>query len=232
MPEEQRTPRTRPTRSVRTRSHRRPPEPGAVQRTEPAALTSQPAAGGGAAAGEPSLRAESTRGATWIGVRERLRAHGLRWTAQRRTLVEVLAATSGHVTGAELVERCRAVDPSTIPSTVYRTLAVLEELGLVWHGHGPDGREEFHVRPIDEHGHLHCRSCGRTVEIGATEAAAFVAALEAETGFLADLSHVTIVGRCADCRVHGRSPRAVRQSESAPGGARRAARRRELMQAP
>ncbi len=151
-------------------------------------------------ADRPGIPDPTRRGGTWSGIRERLRAHGLRWTPQRRTLVEVLAATSGHVTGAELVERCRAIDPSTIPSTVYRTLAVLEELGLVWHGHGPDGREEFHVRPEAEHGHLHCRDCGATVEIGAEDGAAVVAALEARTGFAADLSHVTIVGRCAACR--------------------------------
>lgn len=136
----------------------------------------------------------------WSGIRDRLRARGLRWTPQRRTLVEVLAATRGHVTGAELVERCREVEPSTIPSTVYRTLAVLEELGLVWHGHGPDGRTEFHVRPEMEHGHLHCRECGATMEISAEDGAALVAALEARTGFAADLSHVTIVGACAACR--------------------------------
>lgn len=185
----------------------------------------------GSASGERSTRTEAGR-PVWTGVRERLRARGLRWTAQRRTLVEVLAATSGHVTGAELVERCRAIDPSTIPSTVYRTLAVLEELGLVWHGHGPDGREEFHVRPIDEHGHLHCRDCGRTVEIGASEAAALVAALEAETGFLADLSHVTIVGRCADCRAEDGSDRGAPPPEPAGSAATPAARRTTLMQAP
>ena len=55
--------------------------------------------------------------------------------------------TEGHVTGAELVERCRRRDPATTPSTVYRTLDVLEELGIVRHGHGPDGREEYHVLP-------------------------------------------------------------------------------------
>ena len=85
----------------------------------------------------------------WAGVRERLRRRGMRWTPQRRTVVEVLAATDGHVTGAELIERCRARDAQTIPSTVYRTLDVLEELGLVRHGHGADGREEFHVGPDD-----------------------------------------------------------------------------------
>lgn len=138
--------------------------------------------------------------AAWALVRERLHARGLRWTPQRRTLVEVLSRTDGHVTGSELVERCRAVDPETTPSTVYRTLDVLEQLGLVRHGHGADGREEFHVLPQVEHGHLHCSECGGTWEIGTREATALVGPLEASRGFVVDLSHVTIVGTCADCR--------------------------------
>ncbi|HEY7526837.1 MAG TPA: Fur family transcriptional regulator [Candidatus Limnocylindria bacterium] len=135
----------------------------------------------------------------WAGVRDRLRLRGLRWTPQRRTVVEVLAATDGHVTGAELIERCRDRDPQTIPSTVYRTLDVLEELGLVRHGHGADGREEFHVTPGAEHGHLHCADCGQTWEIRAPQADAIVGAFRAADGFEVDLSHVTVVGRCADC---------------------------------
>src|SRR6185295_7786992 len=81
----------------------------------------------------------------WASVRQRLRERGLRWTPQRRAVIEALAGSDGHITGAELLERCRAIDAATIPSTVYRTLDVLEELGLVQHGHGADGREEFHV---------------------------------------------------------------------------------------
>lgn len=135
----------------------------------------------------------------WTSVRERLRARGLRWTPQRRVLVDVLAATNGHVTGSELIERCRAVDPATIPSTVYRTLDVLEDLGLIQHAHGPDGREEFHVLPAAEHGHLHCESCGATWDLAAEEAAGLVAGLRAARGFRVDLSHVTIVGACRSC---------------------------------
>ncbi len=119
-----------------------------------------------------------------------LRAHGLRWTPQRRTLLDVLFATSGHVTGAELIERCRDVDPTTIPSTVYRTLDVLEELGIVTHAHGADGREEFHVLPLAEHGHLHCRVCRETWEIDATEAAGLLERLRADRGFVVELSHL------------------------------------------
>jgi Fur family transcriptional regulator, ferric uptake regulator len=135
----------------------------------------------------------------WSLVRDRLRDQGLRWTAQRRTLIEVLSRTNGHVTGAELVERCREIDPETIPSTVYRTLDVLEELGLVRHGHGADGREEFHVMPAVEHGHIYCGECGSSWEVSADEAAALVRSLRASRGFRVDLSHVTIVGTCAAC---------------------------------
>ena len=135
----------------------------------------------------------------WSSVPDRLRERGLRWTPQRQVLVDVLARTDGHVTGSELVERCRAVDPETTPSTVYRTLDVLEELGLVRHGHGAEGREEFHVLPDAEHGHLHCDGCGQTWELTAREADDLVRSLATDRGFVVDLSHVTIVGSCADC---------------------------------
>jgi Fur family ferric uptake transcriptional regulator len=136
----------------------------------------------------------------WSSIRERLHERGMRWTPQRRALVAILAETSGHVTGAELVERCRERDPATIPSTVYRTLDVLEDLGLVRHGHGPDGREEYHVLPDDVHGHLHCSRCGETWEISAAEGDGIVSAFAASRGFDVDLSHVTVVGRCSECR--------------------------------
>ena len=118
-------------------------------------------------------------------------------------LVTVLAASSGHVVGRELVERCRAIDPETIPSTVYRTLDLLEELGIVRHAHGAEGREEFHVLPQAEHGHLHCRGCRQTWEIDASEAAVLVRALSAERGFDVDLSHLSVSGLCRECAAPG-----------------------------
>jgi Fur family transcriptional regulator, ferric uptake regulator len=139
----------------------------------------------------------------WDGVRDALHARGLRWTPQRRTLIEVLSRTNGHVTGAELVERCRAIDPATIPSTVYRTLDVLEEIGFVSHSHASDGREQFHVLPVIEHGHLECRRCHASWEIPIEEAAELVSALERSRGFAVDLNHLSILGLCATCRAAG-----------------------------
>lgn len=135
----------------------------------------------------------------WDAVVQRLRARGLRWTPQRSTVIEVLAESDGHITAAELVDRCRLRDSSTIPSTVYRTLDVLEELGLVRHGHDANGREEFHVLPASEHGHLHCAECGATWEIGPEQAAGVAHALLAGDGFEIDIGHVTLVGRCREC---------------------------------
>ena len=150
-----------------------------------------------------SLEGSDATAGDWSTVRERLHDHGLRWTPQRRALIEVLAGTDGHVTGAELVERCRAVDPATIPSTVYRTLDVLEEIGFVSHSHTADGREQFHVLPVVEHGHLECRRCHDSWEIPADEAAELVAALERSRGFSVDLSHLSILGLCATCLAAG-----------------------------
>jgi Fur family ferric uptake transcriptional regulator len=135
----------------------------------------------------------------WNRVRERLHARGLRWTPQRATIVTVLSRTDGHITGSQLVERCRSIDPRTTPSTVYRTLDVLEDLGVVSHSHGLDGREAFHVLPARDHGHLLCASCGGDEELAAAEAAPFVEALRRDHGFNADIDHLTVVGRCRAC---------------------------------
>jgi len=151
----------------------------------------------------PARGTDRERAATWADVRERLHARGLRWTPQRQVLVEVLGRVDGHVTGAELVERCRSVDPSTTPSTVYRTLDVLEELGVVRHAHGADGREEFHVLPESDHGHLHCLGCGASWEIGEAEAGSLVVGLERDRGFRVELSHLSVSGLCQSCLEDG-----------------------------
>jgi Fur family transcriptional regulator, ferric uptake regulator len=134
-----------------------------------------------------------------LRARSELHARGMRWTPQRRALVEVLMGSDGHVTGVELVDRCRALDPETTASTVYRTLDVLEEIGLVRHSHGHDGREEFHVLPAREHGHLRCEACGKTWEIEEDEASRLTKTLVHDRRFRVNLSHLSIVGRCSEC---------------------------------
>ena len=142
---------------------------------------------------------EISQTSPWDGIAGRLRSSGLRWTPQRRTLVDVLRDSQGHVKATELIARCRERDATTTPSTVYRTLDLLEAFGLVKHGHGPDGREEYHILPDGVHGHLYCVGCGETWEIRPETGAVIVDALASDLGFAVDLSHVTISGRCRGC---------------------------------
>lgn len=138
-----------------------------------------------------------------LGLTERLQAalkeRGQRWTEQRQIIVDVLAASDGHATGAELVERVHEQDPSATPSTVYRTLDLLEELGLARHHHGPDGRETYHLEETLEHGHLHCRGCGAEQELDAVAAAPIIQAIATATGFSTDLDHLSLQGLCRRC---------------------------------
>jgi Fur family ferric uptake transcriptional regulator len=143
-------------------------------------------------------RMSATNTAVTERIRDELRSRGMRWTPQRRALIELLRDRDGHITVTELLELCRQRDPETTPSTVYRTLDVLEEIGLVRHSHGPDGREEFHIAPVAEHGHAVCQECGRVVELDEADVTDFEAKL-AGRGFRVDLSHLTVGGLCSDC---------------------------------
>jgi Fur family transcriptional regulator, ferric uptake regulator len=152
----------------------------------------------------PSTRRSSgvvTAADPWADIRSELRARGLRWTPQRRLILDVLGEARGHVTGSEILEQCRTREPETTPSTGYRTLGVLEELGYLHHSHAADGREEFHVLPVAEHAHLQCISCGGSWEIDPAETASLVAELARGRGFRVDVGHLTIAGRCAACAV-------------------------------
>lgn len=139
------------------------------------------------------------RGVAWEQVPERLRERGLRWTSQRATLLTVLKAVDGHVTGSQLVERCRAIEPATTPSTVYRTLDALESIGVISHSHGLDGREEYQLHADPQHGHLICSVCGADEDLLADEASVFVSALRRDHGFAVRVDHLTVTGTCRTC---------------------------------
>ncbi len=139
-------------------------------------------------------------GVPWDRIPGRVRAHGLRWTPQRATLVSVLAEAEGHVTVSQLIERCREIEPGTTPSTVYRTLDVLETLGVISHSHGRDGRQILHVRPTTAHGHLICSTCGSEEDLPSAEASTFLQMLQRDRHFVASVDHLSVTGLCRMCR--------------------------------
>jgi Fur family transcriptional regulator, ferric uptake regulator len=123
----------------------------------------------------------------------RLRSRGLRMTPQRD---HVLAAVRelGHATPEQIGDAVPGVDITT----VYRTLELLEQLGLVRHTHLGHGAPTF--RPAgDEHVHVVCHTCGRVIDAPDSLADDLAERLRAEQGFLVDRSHFTVFGQCNDC---------------------------------
>ncbi|WP_447643588.1 Fur family transcriptional regulator [Nocardioides zeae] len=131
--------------------------------------------------------------------RARLRAQGYRLTPQRELILQAVT-TLRHATPDEVLAEVRKSSAAVNLSTIYRTLEVLEGLGLVRHAHLNDRAPTFHaVDDGHEHFHLVCRKCGRVSSVDVEEAAPFLDALRDRRGFVADAGHLAIFGECVHC---------------------------------
>ncbi|MQA88026.1 MAG: transcriptional repressor [Streptosporangiales bacterium] len=128
-----------------------------------------------------------------------LRARGYRVTPQRQLVLEAVTALQ-HATPEEVLEQVRRTAHGVNISTVYRTLELLEELGLVTHTHLGHGAPTYHAAADADHVHLVCRECGKITEVSPAIADTLVQDLRAEQGFEPDIHHLTVFGRCAECR--------------------------------
>jgi Fur family ferric uptake transcriptional regulator len=128
-----------------------------------------------------------------------LHSHGLRATPQRRLILEALEDL-GHATPEQVVEYLRDYPgPRVNLSTVYRTLELFQDLGLVNHAHLSHGAPTYQVASHADHFHLVCRNCDRLIETDLGPARELAAAIERNHGFRADLAHLSLHGLCADC---------------------------------
>jgi Fur family ferric uptake transcriptional regulator len=89
---------------------------------------------------------------------------GMRMTEQRRVIAQVIEAASDHPDVEELYRRASAQDPKISLSTVYRTLNLFEEAGLVTKHDFKDGRARFEPLPDTHHDHLIDIRSGKVIE--------------------------------------------------------------------
>ena len=134
------------------------------------------------------------------GWQAELRARGYRLTPQRQLVLEAVG-TLGHGTPEEIAATIRRTAPAVNISTVYRTLELLEELGLVQHTHLGHGAPTYSVPSDDDHVHLVCRDCSGVEEIESSVVDDVVRRLSAERGFSVDVGHFAVFGRCKACTV-------------------------------
>jgi Fur family transcriptional regulator, ferric uptake regulator len=129
---------------------------------------------------------------------EVLRARGLRLTAQRQLVLEAVYEL-GHATPEQVHNAVRETAAGVNITTIYRTLELLEELGLVTHTHLSHGSPTYHAAGNHQHVHLVCRSCGEVTEIDPSVLAPLVDHLATERGFRVDVGHVALFGDCHSC---------------------------------
>jgi Fur family ferric uptake transcriptional regulator len=127
-----------------------------------------------------------------------LRSRGLRMTPQRQLVLEAVRQL-GHATPEQVHAAVLATADSVNITTIYRSLELLEELGLVTHTHLSRGAPTYHVAGERPHIHLVCRGCGTVQDEDPSVLRAVTERLAAQRGFLVDVTHVSLFGLCAGC---------------------------------
>jgi Fur family ferric uptake transcriptional regulator len=130
--------------------------------------------------------------------REKLRGKGYRLTPQRELILHAVD-TLGHATPDEVLAEVRKSSSALNVSTVYRTLEVLEELGLVRHAHLSDRAPTYHSVRDHEHFHLVCRNCQKVISVGPDVIEPLRRRLDVDHGFSVDVGHLTVFGTCGEC---------------------------------
>lgn len=128
-----------------------------------------------------------------------LRARGYRVTPQRQLVLEAVTRLE-HATPEDIWADVQRTASGVNISTIYRALELLEQLGLVTHTHLGHGAPRYHLAAEAEHVHLVCSDCGRISQVPPDAVASLVTAVDEKYGFETDVGHLTIFGRCADCR--------------------------------
>ena len=110
-------------------------------------------------------------------------AKGLRMTEQRRVIASVLGEAADHPDTEELYRRAAAIDPGISIATVYRTVSLFQEAGIVERHDFGDGRARYEPAPDDHHDHLIDMRTGRIVEFTDPEIEALQEAVARRLGY-------------------------------------------------
>ncbi len=143
-----------------------------------------------------------------------LERKNLRLTTQRQAIIDTVFGTEQHFTAEELLEWSRRRDPTVSRATVYRTLPLLTESGLV---HEMDFGKDHKVYDPNyaehpHHNHLICSDCSKIVEFESEKIEALESEISRKLGFSMKSQRLQITGGCEELKRLG----ACRNKESSP----------------
>jgi Fe2+ or Zn2+ uptake regulation protein len=134
-------------------------------------------------------------------VLESIRQRGFRVTKPRQAVARGLLETDDWVRPEQVWERGRRYCPSLGLVTVYRTLALLEDLGVARRIHLAEGCHGYAPAGLHHGHHLVCRSCNQVLEFAGTEdLAPLIAQVSHQTGFVVEEHLLELVGQCPECQ--------------------------------
>ena len=148
-------------------------------------------------------------------LRSRLRDHVLRnklkSSTRRELILETLATIGRHITAEELLREVRTRDARIGAATVYRTLRVLQDSGIVAERHFEGGASRFELLGDDHHDHLICTVCGMIVEFEDEVVEREQKRVAVAYGFELLMHRHELYGICPACRASNAPSRPVRR---------------------
>ena len=124
---------------------------------------------------------------------------GYRNTTQRAVILAEVESYEGHLTAGEIFERVRRRYPTIAYGTVYRTLHLLAEHGLIQELTFADQASRFDKR-VERHDHVHCTACGIIVDVDVPVALMATHVAEEQSEFVITSHHTVFNGLCRDCK--------------------------------
>ena len=134
-----------------------------------------------------------------------LRKHGLQVTAQRLAVMRAVSARP-HCRADEVIEDVRAEIGSISRQAVYDALGALAEKGLIRRIQPARSPALYEDRVGDNHHHVICRTCGRTVDVDCVVGEAHCSTAAAASGYHIDEAEVTYWGTCPECLAESSEP--------------------------
>ena len=128
-----------------------------------------------------------------------LRGRGYKITRQRRAVLEALAQAQGHLSPQEVHERVCHREPSIGLATVYRTLEVLRDLGIVCELSTPGSGHTYTIGATEHHHHLICSECKAVVDFTTQSLEDLEQRLTLESGFVIQGHVLEFTGLCPGC---------------------------------
>ncbi|PPD58227.1 Fur family transcriptional regulator [Dehalogenimonas etheniformans] len=130
----------------------------------------------------------------------KLKSSGYKLTPQRRAIISSILSSERSLTPQELHSSLVEKHPQIGLVTVYRTLELLNRLGLLCEFQPQGSARSFKAGPAEHHHHLVCRGCGEVVDFTGRCPIELKTSLERETGFLITDHQLEFAGYCRNCR--------------------------------